>query len=121
MMKATQKMMAVLFALLLAAGTAQAETLSLNGTVEAGTTVPVYAPIGGTVENVTVEAGMHVAAGDTLFSYRTEKTYASGDGTVTGVFAKAGDDAETVTEQYGADLYIEGTALYTVSARTRLR
>ena len=34
------------------------------------------------------------------------------------MFAKAGDDAETVTEQYGADLYIEGTAMYTVSAST---
>ena len=118
-MKTMKRVMAILFALtLLAAGAAQAETLSLNGTVEAGVTVPVYAPIGGTVDNVSVEAGMHVAAGDTLFSYRTEKTYASGDGTVTGVFVKAGDDAETVTEQYGADLYIEGTAKYTVSANS---
>lgn len=117
-MKAMKRMAAILFAVMMVTGIAQAETLSLNGTVEAGTTVPVYAPIGGTVENVLVETGMHVAAGETLFSYRTEKIYASGDGTVTGVFAKAGDDAETVTEQYGADLYIEGTALYTVSAST---
>ena len=118
-MKTMKRVTAILFALLLAAGAAQAEkTLSLSGTVEAGVTVPVYAPIGGTVENISVETGMHVAAGDTLFSYRTEKTYASGDGTVTGVFVKAGDDAETVTEQFGADLYIEGTALYTVSAST---
>ena len=117
-MKTMKRIAMILMAMLLVAGAAQAETLSLSGTVEAGVTVPVYAPIGGTVENVAVEAGMHVAAGDTLFSYRTEKTYASGDGTVTGVFAKAGDDAETVTEMYGADLYIEGTALYTVSAST---
>jgi len=117
-MKTMKRVTAILFALLLAAGAAQAETLSLNGTVEAGVTVPVYAPIGGTVENVAVETGMHVAAGDTLFSYRTEKVYAAGDGVVTGVFAKAGDDAETVTEQYGADLYIEGTAVYTISAST---
>ena len=117
-MKTMKRVTAILFAVMMIAGAAQAETLSLNGTVEAGVTVPVYAPIGGTVDNVAVEAGMHVAAGDTLFSYRTEKTYASGDGTVTGVFVKAGDDAETVTEQYGADLYIEGTALYTVSAST---
>ena len=117
-MKTMKRVTAILFAVMMMAGAAQAETLSLNGTVEAGVTVPVYAPIGGTVENVAVEQGMHVAAGDTLFTYRTEKTYASGDGTVTGVFAKAGDDAETVTEQYGADLYIEGTAMYTVSAST---
>ncbi len=117
-MKRMAMIMMAVMVMMLAAGAAQAETLSLNGTVEAGVTVPVYAPIGGTVENVAVEAGMHVAAGDTLFSYRTEKTYASGDGTVTGVFAKAGDDAETVTEQYGADLYIEGTAMYTISGST---
>ena len=72
-MKTMKRMTAILFALLLAAGAAQAETLSLNGTVEAGVTVPVYAPIGGTVENVAVEQGMHVAAGDTLFTYRTER------------------------------------------------
>ena len=104
--------------MLMAAGTVQAETLSLNGTVKAGVTIPVYAPIGGTVDAVSVEAGMHVAAGETLFSYLTEKTYASEDGTVTGVFVKAGDDAETITEKYGADLYIEGAALYTVSANS---
>ena len=104
--------------MLMAAGAAQAETLSLNGTVEAGVTIPVYAPIGGTVDTVSVEAGMHVAEGETLFSYLTEKTYASEDGTVTGVFVKAGDDAETITEKYGADMYIEGTALYTVSANS---
>ena len=118
-MRSMKQVMAIAFALmLLAAGAAQAETLSLNGTVEAGVTIPVYAPIGGTVESVSVEKGMRVAAGDTLFSYRTEKTYASEDGTVTGVFAKAGDDAETVTTKYGADLYIEGISVYTISANT---
>ena len=104
-MKTMKRIMVILFALtLLAAGAAQAETLSLSGTVEAGVTVPVYAPIGGTVESVSVETGMHVAVGDKLFSYRTEKIYASDSGTVAGVFAKAGDDAETVTEKDGADL-----------------
>ena len=117
-MKNMKRVAAILLTVLLLAEAAQAETLSLNGTVEAGVTVPVYAPIGGTVESVNVEKGMHVAAGDTLFSYRTEKTYASEDGTVTGVFAAAGDDAETVTEKYGADLYIEGTTRYSISGST---
>ena len=117
-MKIMRRFAAVVFALMLVAGAAYADTLTLNGTVEAGQTIPVYAPIGGTVDEVCVEKGMHVSAGDILFSYRTEKTYASGDGVVTGVFAKAGDDAEIVTEQYGADLYIEGTTIYSVSAST---
>ncbi len=119
----TVKRVAVMMALVmvaaaLTAGIAQAENLSLNGTVEAGVKVPVYAPIGGTVETVTVEQGMRVAAGDMLFSYRTEKIYASTDGTVTGVFAQAGDDAGTVADQYGADLYIEGPYLYSVKSST---
>ena len=117
-MKTMKRVAVMLFALVLVLGSAGAETMSLNGTVEAGVTVPVYAPIGGTVESVALEQGMRVNAGDTLFTYRTEKTYASEDGTVTGVFAQAGDDAETVAGRYGADLYIEGTILYTVSSST---
>ena len=108
----------LVLSLVFAAGAAGAETLSLTGTVEAGVTVPVYAPIGGTVGTVDVEPGMRVAQGDKLFSYRTEKTYASEDGTITGVFAAAGDDAETVSTRYGADLYIEGKSRFTVSAST---
>ena len=115
-MKIMKRVAMTVMALMLVAGAASADTLSLNGTVEAGVTVPVYAPIGGTVDTVSVEQGMRVSAGETLFSYRTEKTYASEDGTVAGVFAKAGDDAEKVTEKYGADLYIEGTTIYSVSA-----
>ena len=115
-MKIMKRVAMTVMALMLAAGAASADTLSLNGTVEAGVTVPVYAPIGGTVETVAVEQGMRVSAEENLFSYRTEKTYASEDGTVAGVFAKAGDDAEKVTEKYGADLYIEGTTIYSVSA-----
>ena len=117
-MKTMKRFAAVLLVTMLTAGVAQAGTLSLTGTVEAGVTVPVYAPIGGTVENVSIEQGMRVSAGDTLFSYRTEKVYASEDGVVKGVFVKAGDDAETMTEKYGADMYIEGETLYTISGST---
>lgn len=118
MIRKIMKRLAVLASAVLLFGTAQAETLTLSGTVEAGETIPVYAPIGGTVETVPVEAGMRVNAGDILFTFRTEKTYASQDGTVAGLFAEPGDDAETVTERYGADLYLEGTNKYTVSAST---
>ncbi len=117
-MKTMRKIAAIALVLMLAAGIACADTLSLNGTIEYGETVPVYAPIGGTVENVAVEQGMRVNAGDTLFSYRTDKTYASEDGTVSGVFVQPGDDAETVTERFGADLYIEGNSKYVINAST---
>ena len=118
-MKTLSRVAAILLILVLAAGTACADTLSLNGTIEAGETVPVYAPIGGTVESVSVEQGMRLNTGDTIFSYRTDKTYASEDGKIAGVFVQAGDDAETMTERYGADLYIEGNSVYTVSASTQ--
>ena len=118
-MKAMKKAAALLTALLLAAGSAQAAgNLSLNGTVEAGVTRPVYAPIGGTVDSVSVEQGMRVKAGETLLTYRTDKIYASQDGTVAGVFVQPGDDAETITNRYGADLYLEGPVKYTISAST---
>ena len=117
-MKNLSRVAAMILILVLAVGGACAESLSLNGTIEAGVTVPVYAPIGGTIESVTVEQGMRVNAGDTLFSYSTEKTYAAEDGTVSGVFVAPGDDAETMTERYGADLYIEGKSKYTISATT---
>jgi len=117
-MKNLKRAAAILMVLLLAVGSAAAETLSLNGTVEAGVEVPVYAPIGGTIENVSVETGMRVEKDATLYSYRTEKTYAAEDGKVTGVFVQAGDDAATIAERYGADLYIEGNTQYTISAST---
>ena len=117
-MKTMRRIAAIALVLMLAAGIACADTLSLNGTIEAGETVPVYAPIGGTVEHVAVEQGMRVDAGDELFSYRTDKTYASEDGIVSGVFVQAGDDAETMTERYGADLYIEGNSKYVINAST---
>ena len=117
-MNRIERITAILIAGLLITGAAGAETLSLSGTVEAGVTIPVYAPIGGTVAAVSVEAGMHIEKGATLYSYQTEKTYAAEDGEVTGVFAQAGDDAETVSEKYGADLYIEGNTTYTISAST---
>ena len=113
-----RKMTAMVFALALAVSSAGAETLSATGTVEAGITRNVYAPIGGTASQVFVEKGMTVQPGDTLVKLSGTKVYASEDGTVTGVFAQPGDDAERAAEIYGAILFLEGTTPYTVSAST---
>ncbi|MBR4459565.1 MAG: HlyD family efflux transporter periplasmic adaptor subunit [Clostridia bacterium] len=94
------------------------DTLALNGTVTRADTVTVYAPIGGVVDSVNVQAGALVGEDDVLFSLRTTKVYAEEDGTVTGIFGRPGDNAATVTARYGAVLYLEGTARYTVSAST---
>ena len=97
---------------------AGAETLTLNGTVTAAEAVTVYAPVGGTVDSVAVEPGARVGRDDVLFSLRTTKVWAPVSGTVTGIFGQPGDSAETVASTYGAVLYLEGDARYTVSAST---
>ncbi len=107
--------LAVLCCVMLAAG-ACAETLTLNGTVIPAKEVQVYAPIGGTVGEVSAEAGVQVKADDILYSMKTTKVYAENDGTVTGVFGQAGDSADTVATRYGAVLYIEEQSVFSVSA-----
>ena len=110
--------LAALLCMALVLSAALAETLSLEGTVTAGDTVPVYAPIGGTVGGVKVAEGQQVAAGDVLYEMKTSKVYAVGDGTVTGIFGQPGDSAETVAERYGAVMYLEESAVFSVSATT---
>ena len=102
---------------LLAQG-ALAETISFTGTVAAKSTSEVYAPIGGTVESVQAVAGQQVRAGDVLATLATTKVYAPEDGVITGLFAQPGDSAETVSQRYGAVMYIEGASVYTISAST---
>ncbi len=107
--------LAVLCCVMLSAG-AFAETLTLNGTVIPAKEIQVYAPIGGTVGEVSVEAGAAVKADDILYSMKTEKIYAENDGMITGVFGQAGDSADNVTTRYGAVLYIEEQSVFSVSA-----
>ena len=108
----------MLAALLILSGMALADTVSFEGTVSASGTCEVYAPIGGTVGRVLVEAGQHVNEGDVLAELTTTKVYAEEAGTVTGVFAQPGDNAETAAQKYGAVLYIEGESVYTIAAST---
>lgn len=103
--------------LLLAQG-ALAESISFSGTVDVNGTVEVYAPIGGTVEQVQAEVGQAVKAGDVLATLSTQKVYAPEDGVVTGVFGVPGDSAENVAARYGAVMYIEGERRYTIAAST---
>ena len=110
--------LAALLCMALFLSAALADTLSLSGTVTAGETIAVYAPIGGTVGEVKVEAGQQVKADDVLYSMKTAKVYAEEDGTVTGIFGQPGDSASTVAERYGAVMYLEGSSVYSVSAST---
>lgn len=103
--------------LLLGTGTALGEAeLSYEGVVIAGETVPVTAPFGGRVSGVTQRAGGWTEAGETLAEIQTTLNYAPVEGTITGLYAVAGDGTESVTERYGAVLYIEPTHKYTMAA-----
>ena len=113
--KTGRRMMGILCAAAMMFSGALAETITMSGTVAAGKTVTVYAPIGGTVEAVNVEIGEKVTAGQELLNLKTTKVYASQDGVISGVFGEEGEDAETVAARYGAVMYLEGTNLYTAS------
>ncbi|MDO4355644.1 MAG: HlyD family efflux transporter periplasmic adaptor subunit [Clostridia bacterium] len=93
--------------------------VEFDGTVVSGVSRAVTTSVGGTVESVAVRAGQKVEAGDVLATLRTEKVYATQDGTVSAVFGAAGDSVDVVAERYGAVLYIEPSeGRYTISADT---
>ena len=91
-----------------------AETaLELEGTIEAARTVTLLAPYSGVIAGVDVKSGDALGEGDALLTIGTTKVYADFDGTVTGLFAEAGDSAASVLDRYGALCYVERPALYT--------
>ena len=104
--------------LCLLASAALGETISFNGTVEPAGSVLVYAPVGGVVEEMPVEAGQKVTADTVIAKIRTTRVYAPEDGTVTAVYGQPGDSAEAVAEKYGAVMYLEGTSRYSIAAST---
>ena len=113
-----KRFLALLAACMLFALPALGETLSYDGTVAAAGEVAVMTEMAGTVESVNVSAGDRVEAGAALATIRTEKVYATTDGTVTGIFATPGDDLDSAVTLYGAVMYIEPSVRYTISATT---
>ena len=109
---------ALIIAALMLSSAALADTITFTGTVAASQTHEVYAPIGGTVDAVEVEAGQKVAADGVLVRLSTTKVYAEEAGTVTGVFGQPGDSAETVAQKYGAVMVLEGESVYSIAAST---
>ena len=118
MKKTIQTALCLLCVLALLPAAALADSLTLTGTVSAGKTIEVYAPIGGTVASVLAEVGQEVGADDALYALKTTKVYAEENGTVTGIFGEPGDSATTVSNRYGAVMYLEGDSVYSVSAST---
>lgn len=80
----------VLLCLCLMAG-AHAETIMLDGRVEANGFLPLFSSIEGYVENVYVQPGERIAGGAPILSVETNKVYAPMDGTVSGILSVQGD------------------------------
>ena len=92
--------------------------LSYEGTVSAEDSVPVSAIYGGKVSVLTVRKGDLVQKGDLIAEIASTLNYAPLEGTVSGVYASEGDDAESIGERYGAVLYIEPLHKYSIAATT---
>ena len=111
-------LIALLCVFLLSASALADYELSYEGTVSAEDSVPVTAIYGGKVSVLTVRKGDLVQKGDLIAEIASTLNYAPLEGTVSGVYASEGDDAESIGERYGAVLYIEPLHKYTISATT---
>ena len=117
-MKTRTRFIASLAAIAAALPLSVASAASFSGVVAASRTVEVYAPIGGQIAQVNVRAGDVISAGDAIAELKAQAVCAEAAGTVTGVFAEPGDNAETVAGKYGALMYIEEESVYSISAST---
>ncbi len=106
----------VLMALLM--GVPALAQVTFQGTVVSSKTLSVSAPFGGLVDEIDLRKGDPIHVGDVVATLKTTLVYAEMDGTVSGVFAKEGDQTEGITERYGGVMYIEPVHKYTVSATT---
>ena len=109
---------ALALALCLLCAAASADTISFSGTVEASEALELYLPGGVTVDRIPVKAGETVQADTVIAQIRTTKYYAEEDGVITAVFGEAGEDAEVISNRYGAVMYLEGQYVLSISATT---
>ena len=116
----TRKFSLCLLAAVLAVmtGATALASMSFEGKVIASDTVVISAPFGGLIDNVALRKGDVVHVGDAVATIQTTKVYAPMDGTISGIFAKEGDDTEGINARYGAVMYLEPTNKYVVTAST---
>lgn len=105
-------------ALALLAGVPALAQISFQGTVVSSKTIAVNAPFGGIVDEIGLRKGDPIQVGAPVATIRTTKVFAEMDGTVSGIFAREGDQTEGITERYGAVMYIEPVNRFVVSATT---
>ena len=118
MSKLKRRIGALAVALALLAGVPALAQVTFQGTVVSSKTLTVSAPFGGLVDEIDLRKGDPIHVGDAVATLKTTMVYAEMDGTVSGVFAREGDQTEGITERYGGVMYIEPVHRYTVSATT---
>ncbi|MBR3272747.1 MAG: HlyD family efflux transporter periplasmic adaptor subunit [Clostridia bacterium] len=118
MRKCKKRICGLLVALALLAGVPALAQVTFQGTVVSSKTIAVNAPFGGIVDEITLRKGDPIQLGSPVATIRTTKVFAEMDGTVSGIFAREGDQTEGITERYGAVMYIEPVNRYVVSATT---
>ena len=97
-----KKLLCALLALTTTFLCATAVAEEFYGALEFDRAVTVSAPFSGTAEDFDLRTGDRVSAGDTLLTLSTLGLYAPCDGTVEGLFAAPGDDADALCARYGA-------------------
>lgn len=107
-----------LLTLMLAVVPSLAETVTLDGKVVSVDTIAVLAPAAGTISDVAVQAGGHVEAGAEIATLYDQAVYAEQAGTVK-VFGAEGESVGTLTDRYGAVVYLEPDCRIRISASTR--
>ena len=108
----------LIMALAMLAGVPAMAQISFQGTVVSSKTIAVNAPFGGIVDVIDLRKGDPIQLGAPVATIKTTKVFAEMDGTVSGIFAREGDQTEGITERYGAVMYIEPVNRYVVSATT---
>lgn len=112
----------MMLCLTLACAAASAEDWSRytvsGGVVSAAAWTDLTAPYSGVVMPFDAKAGDTVSTGDVLFRMQVNTLYAPENGSVTAVFAAAGDDAAAVSAHFGGILAIEGEHRHLIRATT---
>lgn len=109
---------AVAALLTMALGLPALAQVTFQGTVVSSKTLAVSAPFGGLVDEINLRKGDPIHVGDAVATIKTTKVYAEMDGTISGIFAREGDQSEGISERYGGVMYIEPVHRYVVSATT---
>ncbi len=101
-----------------AAAESQEEAISGKGMITAPERISLLAPMGGQLQDFSWKAGDRAEAGAVALTILPMQICAANSGIITGLNARAGDQADAVQAQYGALCYVERQGTWHVRAST---